>query len=136
MVTPGKTTFIKNLFASYANDPDLKVNDASASTAARTFVESPEKLMTEVTVEDKKNLLVFHYRIQDTPGVVHLPSLQPWLRPCVCPGNLTPPVHLPRGANRCTSLEFHRSFLSSPPPSPRAYKGVWVGRGEACEGMR
>jgi hypothetical protein len=64
----GKTTFIKNLFASFAQDPDLEVNDASDPTSREVFMNTPSKLMTEIEVKDNTNLISFHYRIQDTPG--------------------------------------------------------------------
>ena len=48
----GKTTFIKNMFASYAQDADLKINDVSAPTSKDEFVHSPEKLCTEIVVSD------------------------------------------------------------------------------------
>jgi len=48
----GKTTFIKNMFASYAQDADLKINDVSAPTSKDEFVHSPEKLCTEIIVSD------------------------------------------------------------------------------------
>lgn len=121
----GKTTFIKNLFASYANDPDLKVNDASASTAARTFIESPEKLMTEVTVEDKKNLIKFHYRIQDTPGVLHLLPLK--LSTSVsCYG---PPLCFPPSLTLASA--FRSALIVARPvlPSPSCYPLLQGGLG-------
>ena len=64
----GKTTFIKNLFASYTQDPNLKVNDVPGSTSKDTFVHHPEKLQTEIVVRDERNLIAYHYRVQDTPG--------------------------------------------------------------------
>lgn len=64
----GKTTFIKNLFAAYAQDPDLKVNDASPPTSRETFTTNPDKLCTEIVVADESHLQRFHYLVQDTPG--------------------------------------------------------------------
>ncbi|KAL3143563.1 hypothetical protein ABBQ38_002360 [Trebouxia sp. C0009 RCD-2024] len=64
----GKTTFIKNLFASYTQDPNLKVNDVPGATSKDTFVQHPEKLQTEIVVRDERNLISYHYRVQDTPG--------------------------------------------------------------------
>ena len=64
----GKTTFIKNLFASYTQDPNLKVNDVPGATSKDTFVQHPEKLQTEILVRDERNLIAYHYRVQDTPG--------------------------------------------------------------------
>ena len=64
----GKTTFIKNLFASYAQDPDLHVNDASAPTCRDLFINQPERLCTEIIVKDPSNQTAFHYQVQDTPG--------------------------------------------------------------------
>ena len=65
---PGKTTFIKNMFASYAQDPDLKVNDVSAPTSKDEFISAPEKLCTEIIVSDHSSQTRFHYKVQDTPG--------------------------------------------------------------------
>lgn len=65
----GKTTFIKNLLAAYAQDPDLAVNDASGPTAAKTFAESPEKMCTTIVVRDHSTQTAFNYRVQDTPGM-------------------------------------------------------------------
>ncbi|DBA79391.1 TPA: hypothetical protein ACH3X2_000037 [Trebouxia sp. C0005] len=64
----GKTTFIKNLFASYTQDPNLQVNDVPGSTSKDTFVQHPDKLLTEIVVKDERNMLAYHYRVQDTPG--------------------------------------------------------------------
>ncbi len=64
----GKTTFIKNLLAPYAQDPNLKVNDASGREAVKVFSECPEKLATNVLVNDHNSLTSFHYVVQDTPG--------------------------------------------------------------------
>ena len=64
----GKTTFIKNLFASYTQDPNLQVNDVPGSTSKDTFVQHPDKLLTEIVVRDERNMLAYHYRVQDTPG--------------------------------------------------------------------
>ena len=52
MPCAGKTTFIKNMFASYAQDADLRINDVSAPTSKDEFVHSPEKLCTEIIVSD------------------------------------------------------------------------------------
>ena len=68
LCSAGKTTFIKNLFASYTQDPDLKVNDVPGSTSKDTFIQHPEKLQTEIVVRDERNLISYHYRVQDTPG--------------------------------------------------------------------
>ena len=67
-IAAGKTTFIKNLFASYTQDPNLKVNDVPGSTSKDTFVQHPDKLLTEIVVKDERNMLAYHYRVQDTPG--------------------------------------------------------------------
>ena len=64
----GKTTFIKNIFASYAQDANLKVNDVPGPTSKEEFVNNPEKLMTEIVVKDVANMTAYHYRVQDTPG--------------------------------------------------------------------
>ncbi|BDA49236.1 probable Septin-7 [Coccomyxa sp. Obi] len=64
----GKTTFIKNLLAPYAQDPDVKVNNVSGPEALKVFIETPEKLSTTVLVNDHNSLTSFHYRVQDTPG--------------------------------------------------------------------
>ena len=64
----GKTTFIQNMFAAYAQNPSLSVNDASAPTAKEDFVSDPEKLCTEIVVRDQQNQVAFHYRVQDSPG--------------------------------------------------------------------
>ncbi|KAK9818355.1 hypothetical protein WJX72_011182 [[Myrmecia] bisecta] len=64
----GKTTFIKNLFASYAQDPDLRVNDAPAPTCRDVFMKNPNKLLTEIVVKDHSIQTTYHYRVQDTPG--------------------------------------------------------------------
>ena len=67
-VAAGKTTFIKNLLAAYAQDPDLRVNDAAGPDAAKTFEASPEKMCTTIVVRDHSTSTEFHYRVQDTPG--------------------------------------------------------------------
>jgi septin family protein len=64
----GKTTFIKNIFASYAQDPDLRVNDAPAPTSRQVFLDNPNKLLTEILVKDHTLQTTYHYRVQDTPG--------------------------------------------------------------------
>ncbi|EIE24975.1 hypothetical protein COCSUDRAFT_83668 [Coccomyxa subellipsoidea C-169] len=64
----GKTTFIKNLLAPYAQDPDVKVNNVAGHEALKTFIETPEKLSTTVLVNDHNSLTSFHYRVQETPG--------------------------------------------------------------------
>jgi hypothetical protein len=71
MSTPlnaGKTTFIKNLLAPYAQDPDVKVNNVAGHEALKTFIETPEKMSTTVLVNDHNSLTSFHYRVQETPG--------------------------------------------------------------------
>ena len=65
----GKTTFIQNMFAAYSQDATLPVNDASAPTAKDDFISAPEKLCTDITVRDETNMIAFHYRVQDSPGV-------------------------------------------------------------------
>ncbi|KAK9844319.1 hypothetical protein WJX74_000764 [Apatococcus lobatus] len=72
----GKTTFIKNLFASYAQDPDLHVNDASAPTCRDLFINQPERLCTEIIVKDPSNQTAFHYQVQDTPGYENMEDNQ------------------------------------------------------------
>ncbi|KAK9831503.1 hypothetical protein WJX81_003303 [Elliptochloris bilobata] len=64
----GKTTFIKNLLAAYAQDPDLTVNDAAGPDAAKTFESAPEKMCTTIVVRDHSTMTAFNYRVQDTPG--------------------------------------------------------------------
>ena len=56
------------MFAAYAQNPSLSVNDASAPTAKEDFVSDPEKLCTEIVVRDQQNQVAFHYRVQDSPG--------------------------------------------------------------------
>ena len=56
------------MFASYAQDPDLKVNDVSAPTSKDEFISAPEKLCTEIIVSDHSSQTRFHYKVQDTPG--------------------------------------------------------------------
>ena len=68
IVFAGKTTFIKNLFASYTQDPNLKVNDVPGPTSKDTFESHPDQLLTEIVVRDERNLIAYHYRVQDTPG--------------------------------------------------------------------
>ena len=63
----GKTTFIQNMFAAYAQNASLSVNDASAPTAKEDFVSDPEKLCTEIVVRDQQNQVAFHYRVQGLP---------------------------------------------------------------------
>ena len=65
----GKTTFIKNLLAPYAQDPNLAVNDAPGSEEAlHKFRVNPERMCTTVVVNDHSSLTSFNYRVQDTPG--------------------------------------------------------------------
>ena len=56
------------MFAAYAQNASLSVNDASAPTAKEDFVSDPEKLCTEIVVRDQQNQVAFHYRVQDSPG--------------------------------------------------------------------
>ena len=56
------------MFAAFANNPQLAVNDASAPTAKDDFVNDPDKLCTEIVVRDQMNQVAFHYRVQDSPG--------------------------------------------------------------------
>ena len=56
------------MFAAFANNASLAVNDASAPTAKDDFVNDPEKLCTEIVVRDQQNQVAFHYRVQDSPG--------------------------------------------------------------------
>lgn len=44
------------------------------STSKDVFVKHPEKLSTEIVVRDERNLIAYHYRVQDTPG---RPALRP-----------------------------------------------------------
>ena len=44
------------------------MNDVPGATSKDTFVKSPDKLMTEIVVKDERNMLAYHYRVQDTPG--------------------------------------------------------------------
>ncbi len=75
MACAGKTTFIKNLLAPYAQDPDVKVNNVAGHEALKTFIETPEKLSTTVLVNDHNSLTSFHYRVQETPGELFLSML-------------------------------------------------------------
>jgi septin 7 len=76
----GKTTFIRNLFAAYAQDPNLIVNDASAPTSRDTFIKSPEKLLSEVVVRDEASQTEYFYHVQDTPGFENMEdNMQPVL---------------------------------------------------------
>lgn len=56
------------MFASYAQDADLKVNDVSPPTSKDEFIHSPEKLCTEIVVSDQTSQTRYHYKVQDTPG--------------------------------------------------------------------
>ena len=56
------------MFASYAQDPDLKVNDVSAPTSKDEFINQPDKLCTEIVVSDMKSMTKYHFKVQDTPG--------------------------------------------------------------------
>lgn len=68
-VCAGKTTFIKNLLAPYAQDPNLAVNDAPGTEEAlHAFKSNPERMCTTVVVNDHASMTSFHYRVQDTPG--------------------------------------------------------------------
>ena len=60
------------MFAAFAKDAALAVNDASAPTAKDDFVNDPEKLCTEIVVRDQQNQVAFHYRVQDSPGTLSL----------------------------------------------------------------
>lgn len=46
----------------------MKVNDVPGSTSKDAFVAHPDKLQTEIVVRDERNLIAYHYRVQDTPG--------------------------------------------------------------------
>lgn len=56
------------MFASYAQDADLKVNDVPPTTSKDEFINSPEKLCTEIIVSDQSSQTRYHYKVQDTPG--------------------------------------------------------------------
>lgn len=56
------------MFASYAQDPDLKVNDVSPPTSKEEFITSPDKLCTEIMVADHASQTRYHFKVQDTPG--------------------------------------------------------------------
>lgn len=56
------------MFASYAQDPDLKINDVSPPTSKAEFEANPEKLCTEIVVTDHTTQTRYHYKVQDTPG--------------------------------------------------------------------
>jgi len=64
----GKTTFIQNLFASYAKDPDLRVAGVPGATSRQVFESSPQQLCTTIDVEDPETQTRYHYSVQDTPG--------------------------------------------------------------------
>lgn len=64
----GKTTFVRNLFAAYAQSADLTVHDASAATSQGVFLRAPDELCTEIVVKDEVHLVAYHYQVQDTPG--------------------------------------------------------------------
>ncbi|PSC73238.1 septin-7-like isoform X11 [Micractinium conductrix] len=64
----GRTTFVRNLFCSYARDASFPVNDASAPNAKRLFGENPEALCTEIVLQDPESKVYWHYLVQDTPG--------------------------------------------------------------------
>lgn len=64
----GKTTFIQNLFASYAQDPELRVAGVQGATSRQAFEENPEQLCTTIDVEDPETQTRYHYSVQDTPG--------------------------------------------------------------------
>ena len=75
----GKTTFIKNLLAPYAQDPNMHVNDAPGSEEAlELFKSHPERMSTTVLVNDHSSLTSFHYRVQDTPGERRSPIQAVW----------------------------------------------------------
>ena len=40
------------------------------ATSKDTFVQHPDKLQTEIVVKDERNMLAYHYRVQDTPGML------------------------------------------------------------------
>lgn len=66
----GRTTLLRNLFGAYAPDPSgFAVADGSAPGARKAFYQSPERLATEVTVQDKEQKVSWHYIVQDTPGL-------------------------------------------------------------------
>jgi hypothetical protein len=70
----GKTTFIKNLLAPYAQDPNLAVNDAPGTEEAlHAFRANPERMCTTVIVNDHSSMTSFHYAVQDTPGACQGP---------------------------------------------------------------
>lgn len=64
----GKTTFIQNLFASYAQDPNLRVAGVSGPTSKEVFANNPQQLCTTIDVEDPETRTRYHYAVQDTPG--------------------------------------------------------------------
>lgn len=64
----GKTTFIQNLFASYAQDPNLRVAGVSGPTSKEVFANNPQQLCTTIDVEDPETQTRYHYAVQDTPG--------------------------------------------------------------------
>jgi septin family protein len=64
----GKTTFIQNLFAAYAQDPNLKVASVAGPTSKQVFASNPQQLCTTIDVTDEANQIRYHYSVQDTPG--------------------------------------------------------------------
>ena len=90
----------QNMFAAFANNPQLAVNDASAPTAKDDFVNDPEKLCTEIVVRDQANQVAFHYRVQDSPGAPARPhsTLNPKVPFRGCHALTLPPAVLSRCA--------------------------------------
>lgn len=64
----GRTTFIKNLFAPYAGDPNFPVKDASGPNARDTFENNPRDLLSGYAIFDNQARVWYHYLVQDTPG--------------------------------------------------------------------
>jgi hypothetical protein len=50
------------MFASYAQDADLKVNDVSPPTSKDEFEQTPEKLCTEIVVSDPTTQTRYLYK--------------------------------------------------------------------------
>ncbi len=83
----GKTTFIQNLFAAYAQDPNLKVAGVPGPTSKAVFASNPQQLCTTIDVTDEANRIRFHYSVQVRADVnEHLGCS--WPR-CGCVGRLS-----------------------------------------------
>jgi hypothetical protein len=95
----GKTTFVRNLFAAFAKDPDFPVADASGEGAVAVFRRHPERLCTELVLQDEDDMVWWHYQVQVRRRASSVRALSCRLQ-----------LFIPR-ADLCCTLKFKTPFF-------------------------